>query len=714
MPISGIEYGASRAGETIIDAIEHVCLMTSQDEINPDRSKEKPPELPVSGRADQTDLPDQIDTVNPNLAMQLTASVISALAESESLLPEGNVIAGKYKILGHLGSGGMSVVYKARDQVIGRDVALKMLSAERAADAKSVRRFQQEGMAIGRLNHPNIVSVHDVGVTATGEPFFVMDLADGKTLGEVVSFSGRCSPLRALALIENVLDALIHAHEKGVVHRDLKPGNIIVCNSVDGNGEKALVFDFGIAKLMPEPDKTPHDLTQTGEVFGSPLYMSPEQCLGKALDGRSDIYSLACILYELISGHPPHRSETTVETIIKHVQEEAQPLSQACPELLLPAGLEALVQKGLSKNPQSRFQSASEMRQAISSVIEKSRSDKAPMEAKAKLFGILERDPASITIGSLIVLVPVVLVALLLWSISGFSSVKQAPPIRADLSSGTLRHMVDHAQLQTESENGVHLKEVPAFTAKDGAVMFNSERIDDTVMGRLTNTKDLRKLVFKATSIEITARVLEYVSTLPIDYLDLSESDFSLDFLREVSKIRTLRTLDLANITLSEGQMEIVCQSRSLENLSINGSRRPMRVLLPLTHLPRLRCLNLSDCGLSDQFMNVIGACKGLVQLTLAHNPVGAAGLEKLDGLPDLEVLDLSGTRVTDKDIDALAAFPSLKNLSLDKCNLSNAALLKLARLSNLRKLSLANCQRLTDTAIARLKASLPHCVITP
>ncbi|MCC7528507.1 MAG: protein kinase [Candidatus Melainabacteria bacterium] len=668
--------------------------MTSQDDLKPSEI-ETPPEL----------------TVSQTLSDALTQQIGSAPAQEHKLLSEGDLIAGKYKILGHLGTGGMSVVYKARDQVIGRDVALKMLSAARMADEKSIRRFQQEATAVGRLNHPNIVSVHDVGVTEGGEPFLIMDFAEGKTLADVVGFFGRCSPLRALRLIESVLDALMHAHEKGVVHRDLKPGNIIV-SSPGGETERARVFDFGIAKLMPEAESSGQDLTQTGEVFGSPLYMSPEQCLGKPLDGRSDIYSVGCILYELICGQPPHRAETTVETIIKHLQDEVQPLKQICSGVDLPDGVDALVLKALAKSPDSRFQNVKEMRQAVSAVLENCQTPIGKDESKAKFYGIVDRDPASLILASSIAITFILLIGFLLWSIAGFSGDKKARPIRADYSSGTLRHMVDEAQIRTEAENGVLTKEIGGYVFPDGVGSFSYDTVDKTVVGRLTHTDNLQELVFTAATVNLPKVYLPYFSALKVEKMVLSEAKFDDNFLEAVSRIKTLRHLELDKVSLTEGKMEVLCQCAGLRDLSLVDSIHSDKALKPLYRLSELHRIDLSECDISDSAMDSVSQCKALNEIRLVNVPIGTKGLRQLASIGQLDRLNLSGSKVTDSDIEILAQIPRLTFLSLNGTNISNAALPKLERFTNLKNLELGGCLRLSAKAIAHLKAKLPSCAV--
>lgn len=219
---------------------------------------------------------------------------------AESLV--GKTIAGHYEIVSFLGEGGMSTVYKAKHILLDSIRAIKILHLPRAGDGKILQRFQQEAKASFFLSHPNIVRVYDFGIEPSmQQPYLVMDCLEGKPLSNVLE-NEPISSERAINIISQVCNALEHAHTKGIVHRDIKPANIILSKDASG-GEIAQLVDFGIAKLI-NPEEG-NDLTQTGEVFGTPLYMSPEQCLGRNVDKRSDIYSLGCVMYECLAGKPP-------------------------------------------------------------------------------------------------------------------------------------------------------------------------------------------------------------------------------------------------------------------------------------------------------------------------------------------------------------------------------------------------------------------------
>ena len=276
----------------------------------------------------------------------------------------GQVFADKYEIIGVLGEGGMSIVYKARHRYMDRVVAIKLLLEHLVNDKTAVARFEHESKAASSLSHQNIVTVHDFGMTKTGQAYFVMDCLEGESLADILEREVRLPLPEAVNIFKQTCDGLEHAHKKRVVHRDLKPSNLVLMRQDDGSKVVKLV-DFGIAKLLPIDGVARQSITVTGEIFGSPLYMSPEQCNGKSLDQRSDIYSLGCLMYETLSGVPPIMGDTFVNTVVKHINETPAPFSQAAPDAQIPTQVEAVIMKCLAKNPEDRYQSAGEVRQSL-------------------------------------------------------------------------------------------------------------------------------------------------------------------------------------------------------------------------------------------------------------------------------------------------------------------------------------------------------------
>lgn len=276
----------------------------------------------------------------------------------------GKTFADRYIVESVLGLGGMSVVYKAKHKLMDRTVAIKMLHNVLKQDVTALERFKLEAQACSLLSHQNVITVYDFGVTPDGEPFFVMDCLEGESLKDLIERKGRIAYDRALSIFKQICEGLEAAHKRGIVHRDLKPANVIVTKQDDGSEHVRLV-DFGIAKMLKQDGRQQQQLTKTGEVFGSPIYMSPEQCLGKEIDARSDIYALGCLMYETLSGEPPFLGAGFLETMNMHVGDKAKPLTEVVPDANLPVELVEVINRCMEKDPDLRFQNVGEVRDTL-------------------------------------------------------------------------------------------------------------------------------------------------------------------------------------------------------------------------------------------------------------------------------------------------------------------------------------------------------------
>ncbi|HEX5085332.1 MAG TPA: protein kinase [Blastocatellia bacterium] len=266
----------------------------------------------------------------------------------------GRLLDQRYYLESKLGVGGMGTVYRAGRLLIGDWVAVKVLHQDQMADPRAVERFRREAQIAARLKHPNVVTVHDFGVSTDGLSYLVMDLVEGESLSSLIERQGTLAETEAAEIVRQVCAALDEAHRQGVVHRDIKPQNIIVQAIPDGLQVK--VLDFGSAA---SPDVTASKLTRTGAVVGTPHYMSPEYCLGEELDGRSDIYSLGIVLFEMLTGVVPFDSPTPTAIVIKHVNDPPPPPRMLNPNIS-PA-VESVALRALEKQRDARPQTAGEM-----------------------------------------------------------------------------------------------------------------------------------------------------------------------------------------------------------------------------------------------------------------------------------------------------------------------------------------------------------------
>lgn len=271
----------------------------------------------------------------------------------------GTVVDNRYEIISLLGFGAIGRVYLAKHAVMNKTFALKFVHPQKISET-NLKRFRLEAQASSLLEHPNIIGIHDYGVTPDGVPYIAMEYFQGRSLADELKSEHGISRIRFFNIFQQVCAGLSHAHKNGVLHRDIKPANILIKTLPDGT-DVAKVLDFGMAKLMPGDNHEESRITVTGEVVGSPFYMSPEQCMAKELDNRTDIYSLGVVMHEVLTGSPVFLGKNPIEVMQKHVH-NAPVFDEKT--AVVPA-LQQLVLKCLSKDPKKRYQTADELAAAL-------------------------------------------------------------------------------------------------------------------------------------------------------------------------------------------------------------------------------------------------------------------------------------------------------------------------------------------------------------
>ncbi len=286
--------------------------------------------------------------------------------EASGLNVLGSVLAGRYQIKDRLGSGGMGIVYRAEHVALHKDVAVKVLLPELSSIRSVAERFEREALSLSKLDHPGIVRVIDFGSTEQGLLYLVMDFVEGEPLSDIIRREAPFTAERAVSLCLQILLALDHAHGLGVVHRDLKPDNIMIVDP-GTRTESIRILDFGIAKMLQDTNEEAEPLTQAGMVFGTPEYVSPEQASGEPdkVDMRSDLYTVGVILYEMLAGHRPFEASSRMALLNQHMTKKPSPIQVDRPDRVIPQGLAAIVMQALEKDRSERFQSALEFYSAL-------------------------------------------------------------------------------------------------------------------------------------------------------------------------------------------------------------------------------------------------------------------------------------------------------------------------------------------------------------
>ena len=305
--------------------------------------------------------------------------------DDSGVVPVGSVLDGRYRIDAVLGKGGMGRVYKGEHTGIGKAVAIKVLHANLGRSREATQRFQREALASGRLDHTNIVGVSDFGVLEDGSLYLVMEALEGEALGTRLEREKRIPWLESLEIVRGVLAGLRHAHDRGVVHRDIKPDNIFL--AVKDGDRIVKILDFGIAKLVAGEANDPAS-TRTGLTVGTPAYLSPEQAVGGAITPASDLYSTSVVLYEMLTGRPPFEDTDPLAMLTAHVSRDVPTFAEAAPDLVVPPGLEAVIQHGLTKVSSERIQSATEYMEALDQVLRAAGVEMSMMPRASGSYGV--------------------------------------------------------------------------------------------------------------------------------------------------------------------------------------------------------------------------------------------------------------------------------------------------------------------------------------
>ncbi len=669
------------------------------------------------------------EKVAPNGQAEISRQIISDSACSPySLFYEvGTILLEKFEVLSLLGRGGMGSVYRVKNILTGAELALKCLNTPRVDDA-SWRRFQNEARAAQLLDHPNMLKVFELGLLPSGQPYFETEIVEGTSLSEVLKRSGNLEVERALKIFIQVAFALAYAHDRKIIHRDIKPSNIMLEQSKNAiDVETVKVVDFGIAKLTGIEEFNQQTLTKTGEIFGSPLYMSPEQCTGIAVDHRSDLYSLGCVIYESLTGAPPFLGESALSTMMKHQQENPLPMAEASLGRKFPKRLENIVGKLLEKNPNDRYATASSLavdliqlnqslaasgNQEISTNIQSDKMGIDDKQNKDKPFRFERSDLANQSL--------IAIIGFLLGFLTCFLCVAKPNVITKALRADPKKKLQNVADVKNTLEKQ-YFSEPPNSL---GIRIFNFPR--DFSLGTLVlengQTVEALRTVKIPSRFRIAMRARPHLFENPellsrfrdndLTFLDLSsdstgivgnEGDLGYDsekrrrsehkaqtLFSNVRFLTSLIGLNLAHTDFSDQSLALLDSLTQLKFINVSGTvitgdslaklkilenlhslhcsllKQPHALVLRIPHLPNLRELAISITEIKDDDLKLICQCKSLRVLALMRDTyLTKAGLGHLLKLDNLRMLSLSGNNFRPDIVEELSQMKSLTHLTI-------------------------------------------------
>lgn len=618
----------------------------------------------------------------------------------------------RYVILDHMGAGGMGVVYKAFHRSMERIVAIKMLPDFAINSEQKVQRFRREVKSSAKLTHPNVVVAFDAD-QSDGKFFLVMEFVDGQNLHELVASDGVLDPEDAMSIVDQVAAGLGAAHAQGLVHRDVKPSNIMLTQ--DG---VAKLLDLGLARALL-PDEPGPELTQDGWGMGTAAYMSPEQAMdAKQVDVRADIYSLGCTLHFLLTGKPPFERNTTVQTIFAHRESSCPSLNASRDDV--PESVEHIYQRMVAKRPEDRFQSCDDLRAAL----ENQNADTS-LSSVQHASSLSSPQPS----GSRSSMRWLIAVAGLIIALIGgwiFFGPQSSDTLHRDIAKWAI---TSGGYSTVRNELGEHYLEQTTDIPDGKFEVVGLELYADTDVFRIdpaTKVAGLESLTaYSVTEVDCAALVsLEHLS-----YLAFYDCGVDNEDAKSLPHLHGLKTLVLQDCDITDEAMSSIAQIQGLESLELAGTKVTGVGLRTLSSMPQLQYLDLMElefgpedlrqlptqisalgfayCDVNDETLKVLPRFKQLESLDLQATNVTSIGIASLASMPSLTTLDLSDLRINASDIHSLKQLPNLSSLTLMGARLNEEKVAAISSLPDLQELDLSG-SNLDDKELLQLTA-LPN-----
>ena len=626
----------------------------------------------------------------------------------------------RYKLLDVLGSGGMGTVYKAYDEVLQRYLAIKFISNNdygvgNSNSKQSTQRFQREAKALSLLNHSNLVKIYDFGVTDDNKPFMTMEYLEGETLKSVAARTLDYEFAKLFEIIEQICKGLDHVHERGIVHRDLKSTNIIVNGLETGSAEVKLI-DFGISTVIERSaDKT---LTPVGQLIGSPLYMSPEQARGQTCEHTADLYSLGCVIYELLTGKTPFSGDSAMETVQQHLNDPVPTLADAQPDREFPQELEDIIQILLAKDAADRKITLAELKEKLDVMVEEELEvevEEAEQSIPEILVSNIDEDKNSFS--WYIVIVGLLLIAM---AVFAFGIVGDDSEVEVKNSKNGKAKSEESAPLNYDNfSNKYHQREVMKGLGKDSFVISGNPAVMDNDI-RFLKEKDLTRIEISDTGLG--DETFSYIAHMPLRFLDASKSKVSNKGLSYIRDMTSLQNLNLSKCDTINGAGLIYLRNlTNLEELNLRGCMlfsatsegKTTEIYKNLSALTNLIKLKLGDTGFTEKEFVIFKDMKKLEKLDLSDNLIDDKSLKTLYLPVSLKFLDLASNRgVTDRTISLLVD-SKIEKLEIGKTNITDRGVQDLAKMKSLVELDVRSCKQISSDAVSGLKQKRPNLTIS-
>jgi len=630
----------------------------------------------------------------------------------------------------------MGYVFCAEHTMIAREYALKMLAPEQLNES-SRKRFEAEGRAIANLDHANIVKVYNMGLDGGEYPFYVMDLLDGVALSDCIKLSNGIDFFDCLEIFSQIAAGLGYAHGRGIIHRDVKPSNILLLTEPDGKPLVKIV-DFGIAKVLTSAGMKHQSQTATGEVFGSPFYMSPEQCMGETIDARSDIYSLGCALFEALSGKPPFRGQNAMETVMMHQSQPVPSLLLLCPQKDFPTSIDFMIAKMMAKRPDWRYSSMTQLThdfERLKAGKQIGRSAAVEIVAGEQLFDDLEEqiestdgeeelhdfDTASSArkwslLKSMTAIFCFLLFACLGWTFipkalqpSVIASVtppavpaksiaaanKSTPNMLADLGVDRLNGDFPNLpplNLEESRKAFNKCKSIFSESKKIGGVLNRVYHFPSILVGVISfNGKDDRPAVNTVCKEEPVLKptlICKVTETKAIDLPDIFKKIAPDEF---VSLSLTGHGKDETGASGLRHILDTVAAWSNLTDISLASFTINEEVLDGLDKIKSLKRLDLHPCTWEVKNPGASAVWQKLTFLMLATYPDADRFIGLINGSPNLEELRLYRSPVSAQSIKALASCPNIKRIDFLDSEISDDVVTALGEIKTLITVEIGN-----------------------